>query len=323
MIKVVVAEVAPSPERNLDLECGILGDDVALIHYTHDGVEDDLIAACHDADVILTDYAPLDRSVLEQLKQCRLVSVAATGYNSVDTTAAADLGIRVCAVDEYCTDEVADHTLLLILALSRRLIEYHDQVQNQQRWEFDSLSGISRLSGQILGLVGFGRIGQAVAKRASCFGLSIIAHDPYADAASAASQDVDLCQLDHLLTEADIISLHCALTEENEHLLNETAFMEMRKKPILINCARGGLVDESALIKALDTGQVSAAGLDVLNDEAPDLDTSPFLNRDNVILTPHVAFYSEASILENREVSASNIRNFLDEHHEEVRRYIV
>lgn len=320
MTKIVVAEVAVSPQRNIDIERDILGAGTDVCHYIHDGNDNNLVAACQDAGVILTDYVPLSRSVIQQLEKCQLISVAATGYDCVDVAAAADAGISVCAVDEYCTDEVADHTILLMLALCRRLAEYHAQVQYDLLWEYDSLSGLRRLSDMTLGIVGFGRIGQAVAKRAQGFGLTLLVHDPFM--AKSDHPNVTHCDLQTLCRESDIVSLHCALSADNRHLIDGDMLRQMRKQPILINCSRGGLVDEQALIAALDTGQISAAGLDVLNDEAPDLVSSPLRGRENVILTPHVAFYSDASMLENRRVSASNIRNFLDGKHEFVRQYI-
>ncbi len=316
MNRVVVVEVAADPDRNLDIEREILGPDVELVHYIHDNSDSQLISICSDADAILTDYAPFSRSVISELECCRVISVAATGYDCVDLAAAADANINVCAIDEYCTDEVADHTLLLMLAVSRRLTEYHDQVQSERRWQFDSLSGLRRMRGMTLGIIGFGKIGQAVALRARAFGLTVIAYDPYAD---AGTENRDLPTL---LAESDIVSLHCGLSSDKQHMLDENAFQEMIRKPILINCARGGLIDESALLAALDDGLVSGAGLDVLSDENPNLGASPFLGRRNVILTPHVAFYSDASMRENREISAANIRHCLDGEHAAVRRYI-
>ena len=322
MTKLIVTETPENAGRDLDVEISILGPDVDIVRYSYDCNDRDLITACRDADVILTDYAPLTRTVIEQLNRCRLISVAATGYNSIDLEAAADADISVCAIDEYCTEEVADHAILLMLALCRRLLEYHDQVQTENRWQFDSLSGLRRLRGMTLGIVGFGKIGQAVASRARSFGMTVIAYDPYRDFATAPDLGVRLCDLPELFAESDIISLHCSLSRENEQLIGESSFQNMSKKPILINCARGGLIDEKALLVALDTGQISGAGLDVLTNESPDLNASRLTGRSDVILTPHVAFYSDASILENRTVSASNIRNFLDGEHAKVRKYV-
>ncbi len=322
MTTLVVAEILENAGRDLDVETSILGPDVDIVRYTYDGDDRGLISACRDADVILTDYAPLSRSVIEQLHRCRLISVAATGYSCVDLEAAADANISVCAIDDYCTDEVADHTILLMLTLCRRLLEYHYQVQTENRWQFDSMSGLHRLRDMTLGIIGFGRIGQAVARRAGSLGMTVIAYDPYVDIAAASDLGVRQCDLPELFVESDIISLHCSLSAENEQLIDKSAFQIMSKRPILINCARGALIDEEALLEALDTGQISGAGLDVLTDESPDLNASPLTGRSNVILTPHVAFYSDTSILQNRRLSAGNIRNFLDGEHAKVRIYV-
>ena len=290
--------------------------------YVCDGNEDKLAAACVDADVILTAFSPLTLFVIGKLPRCRLISITATGFGNVDLEAAASAGIRVCAIDEYCTDEVADHAVLLMLALSRRLTEYHEQVQTDKRWQFDSLQGLSRMSDLTLGIVGFGKIGQAVARRAKGFGLSILAFDPYPNEDVAASIGVRFCTLQEIYSSADIISLNCGLTGENDHLIDTSAFQKMEQNPRLINCARGALIDEDELEVALDTGKILGAGLDVLNDEAPDLHSSSLTGRPNVILTPHVAFYSDASMLDNRRISTANVRYFLDGKDEDVRRYV-
>jgi phosphoglycerate dehydrogenase-like enzyme len=322
MTTVLFADTPEAANPDHDIEASILGPNVDIVRYVYEGDADKLIAACRDVDVILTAYVPLTRTVIEALPSCRLISVSATGYSAVNIEAAADRGISVCAIDDYCAGEVADHTLLLMLALARRLPDYHSQVQLEHRWEWDSMSGLRRMSDLTLGLIGFGAIGQAVARRAQGFDMSVIANDPWAVTASASELGVQLCELEEIFTRSDIISLHCPLTSENENFVNRDAFRRMRNTPILINTARGGLVDEAALIEALDTGQVAAAGLDVLSEESPNIEVSPFIDRPNVILTPHVAFYSDWSILENRRLSASNIRHFLDGEHDRVRKYI-
>jgi lactate dehydrogenase-like 2-hydroxyacid dehydrogenase len=323
MTRVVIAETPEVAECDLSIERSILGPDVELVQYVCDGDEDQLAAACKDADVVLTAFSPLTQEVIKQLPRCRLISIAATGFDNVNLEAAADAGIRVCAIDEYCTGEVADHAILLMLALCRRLPEYHAQVQEDKRWQFDSLQGLSRMRDLTLGIVGFGRIGQAVARRAHGFGLSIMAFDPYPNHDVATELGVRFATLTELYAEADIISLNCGLTNDNEHLVDAGALQKMLRKPVIINCARGALIDEEALIDALDTGQISGAGLDVLREESPDLSSSRLLGRDNVILTPHVAFYSDASMLDNRRISTANVRNFLDGKDEDVRRFVL
>lgn len=322
MTQVVVTEVLESAGRNLSIERSILGPDVELVQHTFDGNEELLISACKEADIILTEAAPLTRKAIEQMQRCQLISVAGTGYSNIDVAAAADANISVCAIDEYCTDEVADHVILLMLALCRRLTEYHDQVQRENLWQYDSLSGIARMRDLTLGIIGFGKTGQAVARRAHGFGMTIIANDPHSDEHAAPDLNVQFLDFPDLLAAADIVSLNCRLSRDNRHMIDANAFQRMNRNPILINCARGGLVDETALVDALDSGQITGAGLDVLSDEPPDLCTSNFSGRNNVILTPHIAFYSDRSIVESRKISASNIRNFLDGKHENVRKYI-
>jgi len=321
--RVVLAETPEQAGRDLSIERSILGPEVEFLQYVCHGDEDQLICACKDADVVLTAYSPFTEKVIKALPRCRLISITATGFGNVDLEAAADAGIRVCAIDEYCTEEVADHALLLMLALCRRLPEYHSQVQEDKHWQFDSLQGLSRMRDLTLGIVGFGRIGQAVARRAHGFGLSIMTFDPYPNDDVATELGVRFATLREMYAEADIISLNCGLTKDNEHMVGADAFQQMLRKPVIINCARGDLIDEKALIDALDTGQISGAGLDVLEQESPDLSSSRLLGRDNVILTPHVAFYSDASMLDNRRISTANVRNFLDGKNEDVRRYVI
>jgi phosphoglycerate dehydrogenase-like enzyme len=322
MTRVVITEFPNSAEREIDVEREILGSDVDIVQYRYDGDREKLISACKDADVLLADCTPLPRSVIENLPSCRLVSFAATGFDSIDLDAAAKADIRVCAIDEYCTDEVADHAVLLILSLCRRLLEFHERVQTEKLWQIGDLAGLSRLADLTLGIIGFGRIGQAVARRARAFGMTVIAHDHHPRQNIADEIGVRFCSFEELLGNADVVSMNCRLTDENENMIDSKAFQMMRRRPIFVNCARGGLVDEAALIVALDSGQISAAGIDVLANEFPDLNESKFIGRNNVILTPHMAFYSDASILESRKISAKNIRNFLDSKHADVRRYV-
>jgi len=322
MTRIVFLDIPENAGRDLDIERRILGPDVDIAHVAFTGDDTEIVSLCAAANVIVTDFVPFTRTTIEKLNNCELIAVAATGFNSIDVAAAADNGINVCAIDEYCTDEVADHAVLLMLALSRRLTEYHAQVQQDRSWRFDSLTGLRRMSDQTLGIIGFGRIGQAVARRAVGFGMQVLAFDPYPSEEAASALGAELCDLAELYARADIVSLNCGLSAATERLVDAAAFAAMSRKPFLINCARGGLVDEEALVAALDGGQISGAGLDVLEAESPDLDNSGLTGRHNVILTPHVAFYSDASMRENREITAGNIRNFLDGEHARVRKYI-
>lgn len=318
-IRITVVDSLEGAGRDLSVEIDNFPHPHEMVQFTYEDDPAALVDACANADAILNSYAPMGREVLEQLTDCKVISVAATGWDCIDIAAAKELGISVCCIDEYCTGEVADHTLALILALNRKLFQYHKQVQEDKNWVWDGVTGIKRLSGQTLGIIGFGRIGKAVARRAEGFGLNVMVFDPYQKDYHA---KVRLGELNELLRESDIITLHASLSRDNNRLIDGGAFLKMERKPLLINVARGALIDESELAYALDNGLVSGAALDVLADEPPDLDDHPLAGRDNVILTPHVAFYSDRSLLENRRISASNIRYFFESRPEKIFRFV-
>jgi D-3-phosphoglycerate dehydrogenase len=298
--------------RDLSIERQHLPPGARIERFIFRGDRGALAAACRHADAIVTDYVSFDREVLERLERCRIISIAATGWDCVDVRAAAARGIAVSCIGEYCTEEVADHTIALLLALNRRLLDYHHQVQVDRNWHWNVIQGVQRLAGQTLGLVGFGRIGQAVCRRALGFGLTVLACDPKVDRPTAERYGARLVELDELLRQADIISLHSNLTASNRYMLNRAAFARMQRKPLLINVARGALIVEADLVEALDQGRIAAAALDVLTDESPNLAEHPLAGRPDVLLTPHVAFYSESALADLRRISAQNVRAFLD-----------
>jgi D-3-phosphoglycerate dehydrogenase len=309
---IVFAEMPEAEGRDLSVEREHLPAGARIEHFIYRGDQAELVAACRDADAIVTDYVPFSRAVLAQLKRCRIISVAATGWDCVDVRAATEHGIRVSSVGEYCTDEVADHTLALMLALNRKLPAYHRQVQTGLDWRWNAVHGVRRLAGQTLGLIGFGRIGQAVCRRALGFGLGVVTCDPQVATETAAHHGARLAGFEELLAESDIISLHCNLDATSRGLLNRAAFSRMRRKPLLLNVARGALIVEADLLEALDRGLVAGAALDVLTEDSPDLSQHPLVGRGDVLLTPHVAFYSESALDDLRRISASNIREFLE-----------
>ncbi len=322
MTRIVVVETPDTARRDLSVEESILGPGVEMVRFSCNGDISKLAAACRDVDVILADLAPQTRTVVEQATQCRLISVCSIGFDNIDVNAAREARISVCALEDYCTDEVADHTMALMLALARHLPDFHHQVQDQHLWQSDSIRGIKGLRDMTLGIIGLGKIGQAVARRASGFGMTLLAHDHHPAEHETRDLDVRFCEMPELLASSDVISLNCSLTASNEHLIDMAAFAQMKRRPILINCARGGLVDETALVAALDSGQVSGAGLDVLEQEPPNLATLELAGRPNVIITPHVAYYSDRSLQRSRERSARNVRHFLDGEHDLVRKYV-
>lgn len=254
---------------------------------------DPLAAADRAADalVILCGIVGVPAAAIERLRATRLVMRCGAGVDTVDIAAAARRGIWVANVPDYCMDEVADHTLLLLLAAMRRLRHMTQQVA-EGRWLDLELPVVRRLSGRTLGLVGVGRIGERVATRASGFGLRVVAHDPRLDTERAAALGIEAVDLPVLLSASDVVSLHLPLTQDTRHLLGAETFALMRPGTVLVNTSRGGLVDLDALRAALESGVVAAAGLDVLDGEPqPPLD-HPLLADPRVIVTPHVAFYS-------------------------------
>ena len=319
---ILFAEMPEAEGRDISGELRYLPADAQVRRYVHRGDTGALLKACEGATAIITDYVPFSGQVLSRLSARPMLSVLGTGFDSVDVTAAATLGIPVAAVGEYCTEEVADHTLALLLALNRRLLDYHHQVQVEHDFRWNRVRGLRRLSGQTLGLVGFGRIGQAVARRAQGFGLTVVAHDPVVDPAHAAALGVRLLSVDELYARVDILSLHCNLGPHNRGMLDRAAFAQMRRRPLLLNVARGGLVDEAALVEALDAGVLAGAGLDVIATDSPELPGHVLAGRPDVLLTPHVAFYSDTAMAELARICASNITAWLESRPDDVFRWV-
>ena len=268
--------------------------------------EKDLIRVCKDADGLLNQYALLSRKVLDHLPKCKVVSRYGVGVDPVDLRAATDLGIIVANVPDYCIDEVATQTVTMILALIRK-IAFFDQKVKSCHWDFRLGIPIHRTSGKTLGLIGCGKIGLEVAKRVSSFGVKVAAFDPYL---KNVPEGIELKDLDSILKESDVISIHCPLNDSTRHLIGDREFKKMGKKPLLINTSRGPIVDEKALVQALEEGLISGAGLDVLEKEPP-VSQNPLLNMENVILSPHAGFYSEESISELKRRTAKNVSDVL------------
>ncbi len=270
--------------------------------------EQDLLEVCRDADAVLAEYAPFTRDVLKEMKSCKIISNTAIGVDNIDIKAAAEYNIAVANVPDYCINEVADHTMALLLASNRNIVQYDKSVRGKI-WDINYVPSMKRLSGQVLGLVGFGKIAQMVALRAMSFGISVITYKQNQNEDFVNSLNVRLVGIEELLKESDIISSHLPLTEKTEGFFDKQKFSMMKKNPIFINTSRGKVVNETDLVEALKKGIVRAAALDVLVDEPPCFDSEIF-NMENVIITPHAGFYSETALEEVRRRSAQNITNF-------------
>lgn len=271
--------------------------------------EEEVIRAAHDADALLNQYAPITRKVIERLERCQVIARYGVGVNTIDLQAATDKGIYVANVPDYCRDEVADHALALMLSWLRKIVVAHQEIRGG-RWDFKATRPIYRLRGRTLGLVGFGNIPRALAEKAKPLGLQVIAYDPYCQPDAAREHGVELVSLAELCRRADVLSVHAPLTDETRGLIGREQFQLMKREALIVNTSRGPVIDEIALIDALREQQIAGAALDVVEQEPIDRQ-NPLLAMDNVILTPHVAWYSEEAEQEMRTKAAQSIRDVL------------
>ncbi|XP_011482687.1 C-terminal-binding protein 2 isoform X6 [Oryzias latipes] len=256
----------------------------------------------------------LTREDLEKFKALRIIIRIGSGYDNIDIKAAGELGIAVCNIPSAAVEEAADSTLCHILNLYRRNTWLYQALREGTRVQSveqirEVASGAARIRGETLGLIGFGRTGQAVAIRAKAFGFNVIFYDPYLQDGLERSLGVQrVYTLQDLLYQSDCVSLHCNLNEHNHHLINDFTIKQMRQGAFLVNSARGGLVDEKALAQALKEGRIRGAALDVHESEPFSFSQGPLKDAPNLICTPHTAWYSEQASLEMREAAATEIR---------------
>ncbi|MBI4012362.1 MAG: C-terminal binding protein [Candidatus Rokubacteria bacterium] len=266
--------------------------------------EDDFLRECGGADALLVQYGQVSRRVLQGLPRLRLVVRYGVGVDGVDVAAATERGIPVANVPDYGTDEVANHAVALLLALGRKIARL-DRQTRAGRWNVFEIQPVHRLIGRTVGLVGCGRIGSRVARKLAGFDVRLLAHDPYL---AEFPPGVTPVGRERLLAESDYVTLHCPLTAETRHLIDAAALACMKPGAVLINTARGGIVDTAALVAALEGGRLGGAGLDVTEQEPLD-PGSPLLRLEQVIVTPHAAWYSEEGRSElKRRVAEEAVR---------------
>lgn len=265
--------------------------------------EDTVIRCVSDADAIMTTAIPVTEKILEAAKKCKIVASTGVGYNKIDILAAAKRGIYVTNVPAkyWCADEVSDHALALMLAIQRK-VTFFNQKMKEGVWKaaLSQAKPIFSLRGQTYGLVAFGDIARAEAKKAQVFGFNVIATDPFVNPEEANQYGVELVDFDKLLEISDVISIHTPLLESTYHMFNEETIGKMKNTAYLVNTARGAVVDQGALYNALKSGKIAGAGLDVLEDEPPKVN-EPLFTLDNVIITPHVGSESESSFTKARK----------------------
>ncbi|MFN3974849.1 MAG: C-terminal binding protein [Dehalococcoidia bacterium] len=256
--------------------------------------EEEVVRHAQDADAIIAVSGPFTRRVFQGLRRCKVVVRTGVGVDTVDIPAATEAGIAIVNVPDLWTREVATHAMAMLLALVRKLKSL-DLAVREGRWRTAIEAPFQHLYGQTLGIVGLGRIGRAFARRARGFEFRLIACDPYIPRSVFEQEGVEPVSFQDLLRQADFVSIHTPLTPETRHMFNETALRLMKPTALLVNTARGGVVDEKALIRALQEGWIAGAALDVLEQEPPSPD-NPLLRMENVLLSPHAAYYSDRAV---------------------------
>lgn len=274
--------------------------------------EELVVSRIGDAPIVLTNKVKITREIMSACPALRYIGVLATGYNVVDVAAAREYGIVVTNVPAYSTQAVAQHTMALLLASMSRVQEY-DAAVKRGAWEKSPdfcffVAGAQEIAGKTLGIIGFGSIGQAVARAAIGLGMRVIA---YTRTIRKEFADVQFVSLEELLERSDVISLHCPLTEKTQGIIGEAAIAKMKHGVQVINTARGPLVDENAMAQALEAGRVACYMADVLGTEPPKAD-NPLVHARNTIITPHVAWAPLQTRERLRDVALENVRAFMD-----------
>ena len=267
-----------------------------------------LIETACDADIVLVENTTITPAILQGLKHCKAVVMYSIGLDHVDLQTATELGIVVAHTPGFCVDEVSNHAMLFVLACARRLISQHHKTRTgwwpEGRDLEAALTPMGNLRGECLGLLSFGAIARSLARKAQAFGMNVVAFDPFVSADVFAQHGVQALPLDAVLAQSDYLSIHTPATPATRGMLDETQLRKLKPSAFLINTSRGSVVDEAALIRALREGWIAGAALDVFEREPPD-PVNPLLHMDNVIVTPHSAYCSNAAYARVRQMAAN------------------
>ena len=304
--KVLITDYAwPSiaPERQVLAEIG------AELIAAETGEEAELLSLAPTMDGILTCWKPVREPVIAAAKKCQIIGRCGIGLDNIDVEGATEHGIVVTNVPAYCVDEVSDHAMGLLLACARKISRF-DRTIKEGTWDPNIGPAVHRIRGKTLGIIGFGRIGRSIVPKAKAFGLTINVCSPRTASELIEQHGAQKVSFRELLATSDFITIHAPLTSETEGMFSSTEFRAMKSTAILINTARGGIVDTDALNAALCNGEITGAGLDVLETEPPE-QNEELLTLDNVVVTPHAAFMSEESILDLEVTAATCVAQVL------------
>lgn len=273
---------------------------------------DEVVSRIKDAEIVFLNKTPVDASVFEQCKKLRMIGVLATGYNIVDIAAAKAHGVTVCNVPGYSTGAVAQMTFALLLEMTQHVGE-HSQAVHAGQWQSCPdfcfwNAPLTELAGKTLGIVGYGAIGQAVGRIAQAFGMQLLVTARHE---KPVPEGAAFVTLEELLTRADVVTLHCPQTAENLHMIDAAALAKLKEGALLLNTARGGLIDEQAVADALKRGKLAGYGADVVSKE-PIAADNPLLTAPNCYLTPHIAWAPKETRLRLHHIAAENLRAFLN-----------
>jgi len=296
---------------DVDIERAIIEDAGLRLVAAQCKTEDDVIEAARDADAIVAQYATVGARAIAAFTRCRVIARYGTGVDIVDVDAATRRGILVTNVpSDWCQNEVADHAMALLLAAARKICTY-DRATRAGAWRWQSGEPIHRMQGRALGLLSFGAIAQAIAARAHAFGMRVIAHDPYMAPDDVTAHGATPVSFDELIEQSDYLVIQAPLTKETHHLIGEAELRRMKPTLILINTARGPIINDDALYLALKEGWIAGAGLDDIEEEPAKLrdwkPVNPLFSLDNVVITPHAAYYSEEAIRTVRDFAAHEV----------------
>jgi D-3-phosphoglycerate dehydrogenase len=304
-------EIVASDDPMIDVEriAGELEERASVRAARMTSVED-TVAAATDADGLVVGVrTPVTAEVLDGCPDLQIVARAGVGIDNIDVEAAAERDVLVTNVPDYCTDEVATHTVSLALACARSLGQYDRDVR-AGGWDFRAGGEIHRIQGGTVGFLSFGPIARRVRDQFRGFDVTALAYDPYVDADEMAAHDVEKVSYEELLDRSAVLSVNAPLTDETRDMVGADAFARLPDHAVVVNTGRGGVIDEAALVDALDAGEIAGAGLDVFAEEPPE--GSPLLDREDVLVSPHAAWYSVEAKRDLNESVAANLRAAID-----------